>query len=91
MFGHNKVWNKSTRAGRMGTFARLVRLSRSALEGLKTRSSGNRLSPTGSRFSVLSPTFQLLWKVPEAKGDQLRIAVGRTYKAPTAKELIPRV
>jgi outer membrane receptor protein involved in Fe transport len=59
-------------------------------EGLMTRTWGHTLSPVRSRSSVFSPTFQWLWKIPESKSDQLRVSLSRTYKAPTARELIPR-
>jgi outer membrane receptor protein involved in Fe transport len=33
---------------------------------------------------------QLLWKLPGTARDQLRLAVARTYKAPTTRNLVPR-
>lgn len=59
-------------------------------EGLQTRTSGNVLDAVKHRSSVFSPTVQLLWKIPDTRGDQLRLSLARTYKAPTARELIPR-
>jgi len=59
-------------------------------EGLQTSTSGSSLAPVMSKSSVFSPTAQLLWKVPDTRADQLRFSVSRTYKAPTARELIPR-
>ncbi len=59
-------------------------------EGLKTRTSGQDLEPLGATSSVLSPTSQLLWKIPGTQGDQVRLALGRTYKAPTTRQLVPR-
>lgn len=59
-------------------------------EALETRTRGATLTPLRKRATVLSPTMQWLWKVPETKGDQVRLAIGRTYKAPTARDLIPR-
>ncbi len=59
-------------------------------EALETRTRGVTLRPLRRRSTVLSPTMQWLWKVPETKGDQVRLAIGRTYKAPTARDLIPR-
>ncbi len=59
-------------------------------EGLQTRTEGRELVPVSVRSSVFSPVAQLLWKVPETKADQVRLNLGRTYKAPTARELIPR-
>ena len=34
--------------------------------------------------------MQTLFKIPDTKGDQLRFAVTRTYKAPSFQQLIPR-
>ncbi len=59
-------------------------------EGLETRTRGLTLTPVQQRSSVWSPTMQWVWKVPETQGDQLRWSVGRSYKAPTARDLIPR-
>ena len=59
-------------------------------EGLQTKTSGNSLADVKNRSSVYSPTAQLLWKVPDTKADQVRFSLSRTYKAPTARELIPR-
>ncbi len=59
-------------------------------EILTARTGGNVLAAVNSRSSVASPTAQLLWKVPGTESDQVRIALGRTFKAPTARELIPR-
>ena len=59
-------------------------------EGIRTRTSGNTFETGRSRSSVWSPVLQTLWKIPETKGDQLRFAVTRTYKAPGVQNLIPR-
>jgi outer membrane receptor for ferrienterochelin and colicins len=59
-------------------------------EGLQTRTQGVVTGPVGNTASVLSPTWQLLWKLPDTKADQLRLSLGRTYKAPTARDLLPR-
>jgi outer membrane receptor protein involved in Fe transport len=59
-------------------------------EGLGTRTSGLGLAPLQVHSSVWSPTAQWLWKLPGERGEQLRLALSRTYKAPTARELIPR-
>jgi hypothetical protein len=45
----------------------------------------------GARCSnVLSPVFQTLYKLPGGKGDQVRLAVSRTYKASDLRSLVPR-
>jgi outer membrane receptor protein involved in Fe transport len=59
-------------------------------EGIRTTTSGNTFSTGRSRSSVWSPVFQTLFKIPDTKGDQLRFAVTRTYKAPSFQQLIPR-
>lgn len=59
-------------------------------EGVRTRVSGNAVEDTRVRSSVLSPVFQTLYKFPGAQGDQLRLAVSRTYKAPALTSLVPR-
>lgn len=59
-------------------------------EGLETRSDSNTLAAVTNRFSVLSPILQTLWKVPDTAGDQVRLGVSRTYKAPATTDLIAR-
>jgi outer membrane receptor for ferrienterochelin and colicins len=59
-------------------------------ESLKTRSSGLGFDAATSRSSVLSPALQALWKLPDTEGDQVRLALSRTYKAPSTRELSPR-
>ena len=59
-------------------------------EGIRTDASGNTFATTQVRSSVWSPIAQLLWKVPGSKGDQLRLAASRTYKAPELANLLPR-
>ncbi|WP_229213163.1 MULTISPECIES: TonB-dependent siderophore receptor [unclassified Duganella] len=58
-------------------------------EGLDTRSEGNTFDAVQQRSSVLSPLMQTLYKFPNKK-DQLRVALTRTYKAPSTASLIPR-
>lgn len=59
-------------------------------EGLQTKTLGSSLADVENRSNVYSPTAQLLWKVPDTKADQVRFSLSRTYKAPTARDLIPR-
>lgn len=60
-------------------------------EGLRTSSAGNTLDNTvKNRSSVLSPILQSLWKVPDTAGDQVRLGLSRTYKAPGTRDLIAR-
>ncbi|MES2261161.1 MAG: TonB-dependent receptor [Pseudomonadota bacterium] len=58
-------------------------------EGLDTESAGNTYDAVRNRSSVWSPLFQALWKLPASK-DQLRLALTRTYKAPSTASLVPR-
>jgi outer membrane receptor protein involved in Fe transport len=45
---------------------------------------------TSSRNQVLSPVAQTLYKFPDKSGRQLRLALTRTFKAPTTQQLIAR-
>ncbi|MES2322873.1 MAG: TonB-dependent receptor [Pseudomonadota bacterium] len=59
-------------------------------EGISTAVSGDGFVDSKSSSSVFSPLFQTLYKLPNTKGDQLRFALTRTYKAPGTQALIPR-
>jgi len=59
-------------------------------EGIRTRADGNSFASTRSSSNVWSPIMQTLWKIPDRKGDQVRFAVTRTYKAPDIYNLLPR-
>jgi len=59
-------------------------------EGIQTRVEGNTFSTVHNRSTVLSPLFQTLYKIPATKGDQLRFALTRTYRAPVVQTLLPR-
>jgi len=63
-------------------------------EGVKTDSEASGLAPTHSNTHVLSPVAQALYKLPGAddKGSsrQMRLALTRTYKAPTIEQLTAR-
>ncbi|TFW22420.1 TonB-dependent receptor [Massilia arenosa] len=59
-------------------------------EGVRTHSEGSGFAPITTSTSVLSPLMHTLWKIPGSKSDQLRFALTRTYKAPTAFMLTPR-
>lgn len=58
-------------------------------EGVRTRVDGNAIVPTRVRSSVLSPIAQVLYKLPGDKGDQIRFALSRTYKAPELYNIVP--
>ena len=62
-------------------------------EDLRTSGAGNAAAAVDVGSSVWSPIGQALYKLqPDADGrrDQLRIAVGRSYKAPNIIQLMPR-
>jgi outer membrane receptor for ferrienterochelin and colicins len=60
-------------------------------EGVRIRSTGDAFAPVSSSYGVFSPLMQTLWKIPGSKQDQLRLALTRTYRAPTMQQLIPAV
>lgn len=59
-------------------------------ERLETRSDGNGFSAIHHRHQVLSPVLQSLWKPGGDDGDRFRLALGRSFKAPSLASLIPR-
>jgi outer membrane receptor protein involved in Fe transport len=59
-------------------------------EGVETESAGTGVPETTSRSHVLSPVAQTLYKFPDKSGRQLRLALTRTYKAPTVDQLTAR-
>jgi outer membrane receptor protein involved in Fe transport len=58
-------------------------------EGIRTSTAGNTYNEIKNSTSVLSPVAQTLYKLPGTKGDQVRLAVTRTYKAPNQQQIIP--
>ncbi len=59
-------------------------------EGIRTQVEGSDFKDSTSRTSVWSPLFQTLYKLPGTKGDQVRFALTRTYKAPNVQSILPR-
>lgn len=59
-------------------------------ESIETRTTGAASGEVINRSHVLSPILQSLWKVPDTKGDQVRLGLSRTYKAPNTRDLSPR-
>jgi outer membrane receptor protein involved in Fe transport len=59
-------------------------------EGVQTDSAGTNVPETTSRSHVLSPVAQTLYKFPDKSGRQVRLALTRTYKAPTVDQLTAR-
>lgn len=58
-------------------------------QGIRIRTEGERFAGSLTQANVASPIFQTLYKFPQSKGDQLRFALTRTYKAPESGDLIP--
>jgi outer membrane receptor for ferrienterochelin and colicins len=59
-------------------------------EGLRMRSAATAGTHVDNTARIWSPLFQALYKLPGAPGDQLRLALTRTWKAPTFGMLNPR-
>ncbi len=59
-------------------------------ESITTTSEGNTYARIDNTGRVLSPIWQSLWKLPDTKGDQIRLGLSRTFKAPGTGQLIPR-
>ena len=59
-------------------------------EGVQTASEGDKVLNSTNRSSVFSPIFQTLWKLPNTKDSQFRLALARTYKAPEVGSLNAR-
>jgi len=59
-------------------------------EGIRTHAEGNTFGSADASSSVWSPIMQTLYKIPGRKGDQLRLALTRTYKAPGLQSLSTR-
>lgn len=58
-------------------------------EGVRMHTLGQGFEPVRSRYSVFSPLAQTVWKIPGTKGDQLRLGLSRTYRAPPLSQLVP--
>jgi iron complex outermembrane receptor protein len=58
-------------------------------EGIQTKSDsqGQHVS---NRSSVLTPLGHMVWKLPDAPRDQVRLSLTRSYKSPTTAQLIAR-
>ena len=59
-------------------------------EGIRTHAEGNTFGEADASSNVWSPIMQTLYKIPGKKGDQVRLALTRTYKAPGLQSLSPR-
>lgn len=60
------------------------------VEMLRVETSGVGIDPVASVTRAVTPTVQMLWNVPGTR-DQLRMNVGQTFKAPTPRQLLPRL
>ena len=58
-------------------------------EGVRMHTTGDGFAPSRARYHVFSPLAQTVWKIPGTKGDQLRLALTRTYRAPPLSNLVP--
>jgi outer membrane receptor protein involved in Fe transport len=58
-------------------------------EGVRIHAEGNTFGMAHSSSGVFSPVLQTLYKLPGSEEDQLRLAVARSYKAPTLDRLLP--
>lgn len=56
-----------------------------------TRSAGSDFATITNTANVLSPILQGLWKLPDSKQDQVRLALTRTYRGAELDSLMPRV
>lgn len=59
-------------------------------ETIDTRSRGNSIDEVHNTSGILSPILQTVWKLPDTQGDQIRLGVSRTYRAPTTRDLLAR-
>lgn len=59
-------------------------------EAIETTSDGSGFAAVRNRAGVLSPVLQSLWKMPGSDKDQVRLALSRTFKAPTLAALSAR-
>lgn len=59
-------------------------------ETLDTRSRGNTIDSVHNKSAILSPILQTVWKIPDTQGDQIRLGLSRTYRAPTTRDLLAR-
>lgn len=58
-------------------------------EGIDTRSDSAQQS-VRNRSSVLTPLLHMVWKLPDAPRDQVRLGLTRSYKSPNTSQLIAR-
>ena len=59
-------------------------------EGIRIHSEAYASDDVTSTSRIWSPVLQMLYKIPDTKSNQLRVALTRTYKAPAVNNLTPR-
>ena len=59
-------------------------------EGIRIHSEAHASEAVTSTSRIWSPVLQMLYKIPDTKSNQLRLALTRTYKAPAVNNLTPR-
>jgi outer membrane receptor for ferrienterochelin and colicins len=59
-------------------------------EGIRIQSEAYASDEVTNTSRIWSPVLQMLYKVPDTKSNQLRVALTRTYKAPAVSNLTPR-
>ena len=59
-------------------------------EQVQTNTVTNGANAAGNTSGVLSPVAQILWRLPNESGSQVRLGFRRTYRAPSTTDLSPR-
>ena len=59
-------------------------------EQVQTNTIANGAGAAGNTSGVLSPVAQVLWRLPDGSGSQVRVGIRRTYRAPSTTDLSPR-
>lgn len=59
-------------------------------EVLHVGTRGVGLDPVTNVARAVTPTVQVLWSLPQTR-DQVRLNIGQTFKAPTPRQLVPRL
>ena len=59
-------------------------------EALSTQATADDGSKVNRTSGVISPSVDALWRVPHHEGVQARFSLGRGFRAPSPKDLLPR-
>ena len=57
---------------------------------INTNTTTPGIAEVNNRSSVLTPLAHMVWKLPDAPRDQVRLSLTRSYKSPTTAQLIAR-